>query len=155
MAKSLYSMGMENAQYLNIWSLNKTSFLYLFMHMSALQPPTCTAIGKRHVMRCDLWPRYQNFWCSCSYTDKNITTTTTPNPSHVVYFTNRNQNKGATIQTFQYSWAHARWLFWLLCIKDFMINKVLLSGKSVSVVKVLKYFGREEYCRLLDEYLMS
>lgn len=36
-----------------------------------------------------------------------------------------------------------------------MINKVLLSEKLASIVKVLKYFGREEYCRLLDEYLMS
>lgn len=53
-------MGTNDAQYLNILCLSKTSVLYLFKYMPALQPPTCTAIWNRHVMRCDLWPRQQS-----------------------------------------------------------------------------------------------
>lgn len=54
-----FFMGTEDAQYLNIWSVSKTSALYLFMHMPALQPPTCTAFRNRHVMRWNFWPRQQ------------------------------------------------------------------------------------------------
>jgi len=37
------------------------------------------------------------------------------------------------------------------CANAFMRKKVFLSGEKASIVKMLKYFGRKDGCRLLDE----
>jgi len=128
-------MGTKDAHYLNIWSLSKTSVLYLFMHMPALQPPTCTAIKNR---RDEVW--------SLAKATKSlnvvvvILTKTSLFFAHVAYFTGRKWNKAASIQICQHSVVHIRRVLWLSCAKVFMINKMLSNGELATIVSDFKIF---------------